>query len=37
MYDMYLGQFYVNLLPNGTLLLPNQYTAKKTASVQIVR
>lgn len=27
----------INLLPNGTLLLPNQYTAKKTASVQIVK
>lgn len=34
---MYLGLFNVNLFPNGTLLLPNQYTAKKTANVQIAR
>lgn len=26
-----------NSFPNGTTLLPNQYTAKKSANVQIAR
>lgn len=29
---MYLGSFYAYLFPNYTLLLPNQYAAKKTAN-----